>query len=383
VKAGWDLRPLESCLDTFRVQSKIPKKKFQKQGRFPVVSQEAGFINGYWDAEDAVCSVKKPIVIFGDHTQVTKYIDFDFVVGADGVKILNPKSFLEAKFLKYFIEANPFPSLGYARHYRHIKSLPIPLPPLAEQKRIVSILDEAFEGLDRARENAEANLKSARELLFSILNEAFRPQRNLSNEPSEELNLQYLGDLCRIVGGGTPSKKNESFWIGDIPWVSPKDMKFNIITDSIDHISAEAAEKSATNLVPAGAILLVVRSGILARKIPIATAGRELSINQDLKAIIPNSNIISSFIAYFLRASEIDLLAKVSLGATVHKLDTPVIKGLRVPVPSIDDQKNLVTRLDAVSDTYDSLAADYRTKLQDISDLRQSLLQKAFAGELT
>jgi type I restriction enzyme S subunit len=170
VKAGWELKALEKCLSPFKVKAKIPRKQFKSEGPFPIVSQEADFVNGYWDDEGDVCEVSSPVVIFGDHTQVLKYVDFDFVVGADCVKVLNPQNFLNSKFLQYFIEANPFPSLGYARHFRHVKSLPIPLPPLDEQKRIVAVLDAAFEGLTRARTHVQTNLQNARELFDRIAN---------------------------------------------------------------------------------------------------------------------------------------------------------------------------------------------------------------------
>jgi type I restriction enzyme, S subunit len=107
---------------------------------------------------------------------------------------------------------------------------------------------------------------------------------------------QRIDDICVFRGGGTPSKSKESYWKGDIPWVSPKDMKSDIITDSVDHISAEAVEQSTTNLIPANSILIVVRSGILARTIPVAITGCDVTINQDIKALCPNSNVDAWFL---------------------------------------------------------------------------------------
>ena len=294
---------------------------------------------------------------------------------------------IELKFLMLLLEMANLPSMakgvkpGINRN--DVYALQIPLPPLEEQKRIVSILDEAFEGLDRVRENAEANLRSARELYQAIMTKVFSLEDKSSGELNDNIRFKAIGDVCRVVGGGTPSKANNDFWGGDIPWVSPKDMKSDLINDTIDHITTEAIDKSATKLVPMGAILLVVRSGILARKIPIALAGRDLSINQDLKAILPNVDLDSFFMAYFLKANESELLDRVTLGATVHKLDTPKIKDLRVPILSQNEQKDIVKTLDAATIGFKTLVANYKAKIQDISDLRQSLLQKAFAGELT
>jgi type I restriction enzyme S subunit len=97
---------------------------------------------------------------------------------------------------------------------------------------------------------------------------------------------QAMADIGHWFGGGTPSKANPRFWTGGkIPWVSPKDMKSDLITDAKDHITVEAVAQSATNLVEEGSILIVVRSGILQHTLPVAVTQRQVTLNQDLKAI--------------------------------------------------------------------------------------------------
>ena len=162
---------------------------------------------------------------------------------------------------------------------------------LPEQQRIVAILDEAFKGISNAKANTEKNLQGAIELFESHINSVF-------TSPKKAWTQKTLGQVCHFRGGGTPSKAVEGFWQGNIPWVSPKDMKVEIVLDSIDHISKEAVDQSATSLVPEGAILMVVRSGILARTVPIAVAGVPLTINQDIKALCPNNSIDSRFLYY-------------------------------------------------------------------------------------
>src|SRR5881398_302179 len=97
-----------------------------------------------------------------------------------------------------------------------------------------------------------------------------------------------LGDAAMFSNGGTPSKSNPTFWQGDIPWVSSKDMKSLIITDTEDHVSAEAIESSATKLLPAETVLCVVRSGILKHTLPVAIIARPMCTNQDILAIAPD-----------------------------------------------------------------------------------------------
>src|SRR5699024_2909887 len=109
---------------------KILKKNFKDKGSYPIVSQEKGLINGYWDNESDVVCVDRPMVVFGDHTQVIKFVDFNFVVGADGVKLLKPKAFLDARFFYYYLLGNPLKALGYARHFRLLKEIDVVVPPL-------------------------------------------------------------------------------------------------------------------------------------------------------------------------------------------------------------------------------------------------------------
>src|SRR5438552_657607 len=143
--------------------------------------------------------------------------------------------------------------------------------------------------------------------------------------------LKYL---CRIVGGGTPSKANEEFWKGDIPWVSPKDMKAFRIFDAQDHISRAAVIESATRIVPAKSVLIVVRSGILQHSIPVAVNQIPVALNQDMKAFIPSADVLPEFLAYFVAGSQARLLsAWRKEGTTVESIEMEDLANTTCPVP--------------------------------------------------
>src|SRR5438094_8511806 len=99
-----------------------------------------------------------------------------------------------------------------------------------------------------------------------------------------------VGRIVPFVGGGTPSKEREQFWHGTIPWVSPKDMARRELHDTADHVTAKAVEQSATQVVPANSVLIVVRSGILLRRFPVAVARMAVALNQDMKALLPEES---------------------------------------------------------------------------------------------
>lgn len=157
-------------------------------------------------------------------------------------------------------------------------------------------------------------------------------------------------ELCEIASfqcGGTPSKANASYWLGDIPWVSPKDMGADQIVDAEDHISQDAINSSAARLVPAGTLLVVNRSGILVRRVPIAQASRPVSFNQDIKAILVDcSRAIPSYVQWFLKSREHYLLSHgVKLGATVHSLQSGFLESLKLRLPPLDEQRQIVDLL--------------------------------------
>ncbi len=256
-----------------------------------------------------------------------------------------------------------------------VRDFQIALPPLAEQQRIVGLLDEAFEGLATAKANAEKNLQNARALFESHLNDVFTKKGDGWLETT-------IGGVCDFRGGGTPSKAVERYWKGKIPWVSPKDMKSEIVSDSIDHISQEAIDASATSLIPKGAVLMVVRSGILARIVPLAVTGRELTINQDLKALCPKSVIESRFLYNLLESKMPELLSLVSRGATVHRLQTEQIRSLGCFLPPKAEQHQIIERIDSMRDETQRLARLYERKQAALEALKKSLLHQAFTGEL-
>jgi type I restriction enzyme S subunit len=188
-----------------------------------------------------------------------------------------------------------------------------------------------------------------------------------------------LGEICNFRGGGTPSKEVESYWQGDVPWVSPKDMKMEVVSDSIDHISQEAISRSATSLIPKDAVLIVVRSGILARTVPLSITGRALTINQDLKALCPSKEIETRFLYHLLNSKMELLLSMVSRGATVHRLTTDQLKEIGISFPPLPEQERIVSILDEAFDGISKAKATAEANLHNARALFQSHLQSVFS----
>lgn len=174
---NWVEITVDEAIRSVPVTEKIQRKDFLNDGQFPIISQESNFVNGYWNDVSALFRVREPVVIFGDHTKILKFVDFDFVRGADGVKILSPKPGIDPKFFYYALMSKPIRSLGYARHYRLLAQTQFSYPlDVDEQRRIVERLDRASETV----KNLEAVLKEKvfllSELRQTLLNKAFSGQ---------------------------------------------------------------------------------------------------------------------------------------------------------------------------------------------------------------
>lgn len=187
-----------------------------------------------------------------------------------------------------------------------------------------------------------------------------------------------LGEVVTFKGGGTPSTEKLSYWNGVIPWVSPKDMKASEIHDSIDKITPEAIENSAASLIPQQSILIVVRSGILARTIPVGITARPLAVNQDIKALIPAKDVDPHYLHYFMQMSEPDILKLVTRGATVHRLSMDSLKALRFLKPSLPEQQRIVAILDEAFAGLATATANAEKNLKNARELFECYLNSAF-----
>ena len=370
MKAAWQIKPFEECIEKVAYTSKIQRKDFLTEGAYPIVSQEEAFINGYWDDEADLFEVTTPLVIFGDHTKVLKYVDFDFVLGADGVKLLQPREFLEPKFFYYQLQAANLDSLGYARHYRLLKELAVGYPSRIGQQRIVAILDEAFAGIATAKANAEKNLQKARELFNGRLASLFAGFQD----------NRMLGEICQTSAGGTPlSSKKEYYEKGLIPWIMSGEVDRKEISAATKFITQSGLENSSAKLFPENTVL-VAMYGATAGQVGILRI--RAATNQAVCGVLPNEKFLPEFL-YFLFLDRKELLVSQAAGNAQPNISQAKIRTLGVPCPSLEDQESVVVELDKMTRELERLESLYARKLVALDELKQSLLQRAFSGQLS
>ena len=186
-----------------------------------------------------------------------------------------------------------------------------------------------------------------------------------------------LSEIVDFYSGGTPSKASDRFWRGDVPWISAKDMKHARLTRSIDHVSDEVFSSTSLRKLPPGTVVMVVRGMILAHTIPIGILEVEAAINQDLKALLPREGVVPAYLAGILRAQQTAILAQVSTAAHgTKKLESRVLEQIRIPLPSIDEQRRIADILDRA----DALRAKRREALALLDDLTESIFFGMFGS---
>ena len=194
-----------------------------------------------------------------------------------------------------------------------------------------------------------------------------------------------LFDLGKWYGGKTPSKAIDAYWAnGTVPWVSPKDMKQPRILDSEDLISHRAVRESGIALVPKGAVLMVIRSGILAHTFPVAISEVPVTINQDLKAFHPFDDVYAPYVAHFLKCQQRNILNGCAKGGTtVPSIDTKSLHDVQVPLPSLKVQRNVVAKIDELFSDLDAGVAALKRAQANLKRYRASVLKAAVEGRLT
>jgi type I restriction enzyme, S subunit len=367
-------------LDVFEDASggniKTPNKEFLEDGEIPVIDQGQSVIAGYVNDPSKICKSKPPVIVFGDHTKAIKYVDFPFAMGADGTKVLVPKDGGHTKYLFYALRALHIPDAGYSRHYKFLKETTIPLPPLAEQKRIAGILDAA-DALRAKRREALAQLDS---LLQSTFLDLFGdPVTNPMGWEASHLS----GIAHSIVDGPFGSNLKSSDYVTDgVPVLQGKNITGNSFRwFDIRFISSTKAKTVARSDARVDDHLLI----------KIGSIGYSAIID-DLKghqfAIIPanmcrirrdSKKVEALFLHAFLTTKRIATTLRGLASKTAQPaLSLGKIRALSIPLPPLPLQKKFATIVESI----ERQKITQRAHLAELDALFAAFQHRAFCGEL-
>lgn len=286
-------------------------------------------------------------------------VDTIFYTDIDTTKVVPRYVYfcLQREHLEQYNTAGGVPSLTQ----KVLNKVRLPVPPLEVQREIVRMLD-SFTLL-----TAELTAKLTAELTARKKQYEFYRDKLLSR--NGEYPMKSLSDLGKWSGGKTPSMAEKSFWEnGTIPWISSKDMKEATLSDTQDHITKKAVEEASMTVYPANSIAVVTRSGILKHTFPVAYVPFEAAINQDIKILVVNENILPRYAFHVIQGKGRDILVKTKKqGGTVDSLDFQKVLAYKVPVPSIDVQRKLVE----VLDNFEAICTDLNIGLPAEIEARQ------------
>ncbi|MDA3942570.1 MAG: restriction endonuclease subunit S [Bacteroidetes bacterium] len=302
-----------------------------------------------------------------------------------GCRGIVPNENLDTFFLYYFLKGNIelLNDLGTGTTFlelstKNLSSVQIPLPPLPEQKRVVSILDRAFAAIDKAKANAKKNLQNAIELFESYLQGVFENQ----GEGWEE---KKLGDVCQFENGDRGKNyPNKSHRVPEgIPFINAGHLANNEIDFSrMDYISEERFNLLGNGKVKQNDILFCLR-GSLGK---VANVGKleKGAIASSLVILRAKEEINNDFLLYFLNSDlTINQIFDFGNGAAQPNLSAGSLKKFIIPLPrSKEEQLSIVQQLASVKEQTQRLETLYQKKIAALDELKKSILQKAFQGEL-
>lgn len=295
-------------------------------------------------------------------------------VGLFRIENSNLRSYL-FYFLSTQIEKNLELSLGAAQpnlSTEQINNIELPLPPLEEQKRIVAKLDNLFAKIDKAIALHQKNCEEADIFMASVLNDVFV-------ELEEKYEKKILGNLTKTTSGGTPSRNQKSYWNGTIGWLKSGELNDGYITEVEEYITEEGLNKSSAKLFPKGTLLIAMYGATVGR---LGILKIKTTTNQAICGILNDKKEFETlYMFYFLKKSR-EKMIKDSFGGAQPNISQTYIKELEIPLPPLPTQQKVVSYLDEISNKMEKIKQIQKEKMQSLKELKASILDKAFKGEL-
>lgn len=329
---------------------------------------------------------------------------FDCLVSPAYV-VLQPNGKLEPEFAEYLLSTDSaiakFKRMSYGvvddrlrLYYHDLVRIPFRVPrSRVEQKRIASVLLAADEAIEQTESQIEKYQRIKAGLMRDLFTRGVTPDGHLRPSRVHAPHLykcagsiwipdgwqaSSLRECAEFSSGGTPNRQKGEWWVGEVPWLTPKDMKTFELNDTSEHISHEAA-MVASRIAKSGSVFIVVRGMILAHSFPVVLGLRDFAFNQDIKALRPQGSLSGKFLAYWLTAHQGEFL-KLTTEAThgTKRLELKHLQHMPIGLPSRKEQAAMVERLDSVF----SAVAEGMKQAEKLRSLRVGLMNELLTGRV-
>lgn len=362
----------EAALDASAGSRKVPTSDYLAHGSFPVVDQSRSMVSGYVNEPDRLYRGDLPVVVFGDHTRIFKYVDFPFCMGADGVKVLRARQGFDTRYLYHALRQLKIPNAGYSRHFRFLKETEIPRPAVSEQRRIADVLDRADELCAKQRRA----LAQMHELAQSVFHHMF-------GDPSVNpfrFEMLGCGEVCTRVTVGLVIKP-ASYYVGSgVPALRSLNIRPGSINveDIVFFSEYDNEAKLAKSRVWEDDVVLV-RTGrpgtaaVIPRELDGANAIDILITTPDKRTMDP-----IYLCAYFNSPAAKKFVHGEKRGQIQEHLNVASLKRARIPVPPLTLQQSFADRIREI----DELKLKCETAVREVDSLFATLQYRSFRAEL-
>lgn len=399
---GWEVKRLGEVCEKITDGSHFSPKSFST-GKYPYITVRdindfgIDFDNCKFVSEEDYnllvkngCNPKKGDLLFSKDGTVGKVAlvnsDKLFVI-LSSLAILRPKaSVIYSSYLKYALQNPVFLSIALGKKtgvairriiLRNLKDIHIPYPPLSEQKRIVAILDEVFQAIDQVKENAVKNLANAREVFDGYLNQVF-------SNPGKDWEEKKLGNICEFVRGPFGGSLRKEIFKSTGYAVYEQQHAINNQFSDIRYFIDENKFNEMKRFELRPGDLIMSCSGTMGKTAIVPEIIQRGIINQALLKLTPTSMLIVDFLQIWISTENFqNQLAQFSQGAAIQNVaSVKILKEISIMLPNVQTQFQIINSVQSFNVETSRLESIYQKKIADLDELKKSILQKAFSGEL-
>jgi type I restriction enzyme S subunit len=356
--------------------------QYLKEGNYPIVDQGKSLTNGYTNDNSKIISVEKPIIIFGDHTRIFKFIDFDFAPGADGTKVIVPNyKLINPKLFYLLLKNSKIPNDGYGRHYKHLKELEFEIPSdFKKQEELANILSNKLSSLELMRQAALKQKEAVEALQGALLREVFP-----FKEGDELPNGWKWEKLDNIAKVGKSRKKKTA--------TNPKEPTSFVPMDSVDDVTGKITKTLFRPYDELGQSYTYFENGdIIFAKITPCMQNGKCAIVSEMKdgfgygsseyiVLTPAKPIYTKWVHYFMRTVEFRKNCEDHFTGSAGQQRVPndYIQKYLIPLPNDETLiVNFTNQLDKKHQDYFKLLQHTETQLEAIEAMPAAILREVF-----